>query len=150
PLLQLHGADDGCILPPQVDDRHRFAAPHARQSVPDVGHFLHIEAPRRSRNGSRHGPSSGSLDLRGETTGMGGAGRTLTWGCTGRGDGGISARYPEMHTLPTVLLVLVDRYPGRLAAVNLGLGDLAPQRLPPTATCLDTARNATGSRQRLS
>src|SRR5439155_23447119 len=29
PLLQLHGADDGCILPPQVDDRHRFAAPHA-------------------------------------------------------------------------------------------------------------------------
>jgi len=48
-----------------------------------------------------------------------------------------------MHTLPTVLLVLVDRYPGRLAAVNLGLGDLAPQRLPPTATCLDTASTAT-------
>jgi pimeloyl-ACP methyl ester carboxylesterase len=45
PLLQLHGADDGCILPPQVDDRHRFAAPHALEVVPDVGHFLHIEAP---------------------------------------------------------------------------------------------------------
>jgi pimeloyl-ACP methyl ester carboxylesterase len=45
PLLQLHGADDGCFLPPQVDDRHRFAAPHARQVVADVGHFLHIEAP---------------------------------------------------------------------------------------------------------
>ena len=42
--LQLHGADDGCFLPPQVDDRHRFAAPHARQVVADVGHFLHIEA----------------------------------------------------------------------------------------------------------
>ena len=45
PLLQLHGADDGCILPPQVDDRHRFAAPHTREVVPDVGHVLHIEAP---------------------------------------------------------------------------------------------------------
>jgi pimeloyl-ACP methyl ester carboxylesterase len=45
PLLQLHGADDGCFLPPQVDDRHRFAAPHTLEVVPDVGHFLHIEAP---------------------------------------------------------------------------------------------------------
>ncbi|WP_307076188.1 alpha/beta fold hydrolase [Streptomyces canus] len=44
-LLQLHGADDGCILPARVDDRHRFAAPHALEVVPDVGHFLHIEAP---------------------------------------------------------------------------------------------------------
>ena len=45
PMLQLFGADDGCFLPPKVDDRHRFAAPHAREVVPDVGHFLHIEAP---------------------------------------------------------------------------------------------------------
>jgi len=45
PLLHLHGADDHCILPPQVDDRHRFAAPHAMEVIPDVGHFLHIEAP---------------------------------------------------------------------------------------------------------
>ncbi len=45
PLLQLHGADDGCILTPQADDRHRFAAPHTLEVVPDVGHFLHIEAP---------------------------------------------------------------------------------------------------------
>ncbi|HVK20695.1 MAG TPA: alpha/beta hydrolase, partial [Actinokineospora sp.] len=45
PMLQLHGADDGCMLPSQVDDGHRFAAPRARQVVPDVGHFLHIEAP---------------------------------------------------------------------------------------------------------
>jgi pimeloyl-ACP methyl ester carboxylesterase len=44
-MLQLHGANDGCILPPQVDDRHRFAARHAMEVVPDVGHFLHIEAP---------------------------------------------------------------------------------------------------------
>jgi hypothetical protein len=36
-----------------------------------------------------------------------------------------------------------SRDPGRLAAVNLGLGDLAPQRLPPTATCLNTASTAT-------
>jgi hypothetical protein len=39
PLLQLHGADDGCILPSQVDDCHRFAAPRAggrprRRSLP--------------------------------------------------------------------------------------------------------------------
>ncbi|MDX3725985.1 alpha/beta fold hydrolase [Streptomyces caniscabiei] len=40
-----HGADGGCIFPPQVDDRHRFAAPHAMEVVPDVGHFPHIEAP---------------------------------------------------------------------------------------------------------
>jgi pimeloyl-ACP methyl ester carboxylesterase len=45
PMLQLHGADDGCVLPPRVDDRHRFAAPRASQVVPGVGHFLHIEAP---------------------------------------------------------------------------------------------------------
>jgi pimeloyl-ACP methyl ester carboxylesterase len=45
PLLQLHGADDGCILPQQVDDRHRFAASHALEVLPDVGHFLHLEAP---------------------------------------------------------------------------------------------------------
>jgi len=43
--LQLHGANDGCILPALVDDRHRFAAPHAMEVIPDVGHFLHIEAP---------------------------------------------------------------------------------------------------------
>lgn len=45
PLLQLHGYDDGCILPQQVNDSHRFAGPHALEVVPDVGHFLHIEAP---------------------------------------------------------------------------------------------------------
>ena len=45
PLLQLHGANDGCILPPQIDDRHRFAASHALEVIPDVGHFLHLERP---------------------------------------------------------------------------------------------------------
>jgi len=45
PLLQLYGANDDCILPAQVDDRHRFAAQHAMEVVPDIGHFLHIEAP---------------------------------------------------------------------------------------------------------
>ena len=44
PMLQLHGADDGCSLPPRVDDRHRFA-PREFEVVPHVGHFLHIEAP---------------------------------------------------------------------------------------------------------
>ncbi|MFI5622954.1 alpha/beta fold hydrolase [Nocardioides sp. NPDC051685] len=45
PLLQLHGADDRCILPPTVDDRHRFTGPHTLEVVPDIGHFPHIEAP---------------------------------------------------------------------------------------------------------
>lgn len=45
PLLHLHGAEDGCILAPDVDDRHRFAAPHAREVLPALGHFLQIESP---------------------------------------------------------------------------------------------------------
>lgn len=45
PLLQLHGADDGCVLPPAGDDRQRFAAAHAIDVVPGVGHFLHLERP---------------------------------------------------------------------------------------------------------
>ena len=45
PVLQLHGANDGCILPAQVDDQHRFAAQRTNEVVPDLGHFLHIEAP---------------------------------------------------------------------------------------------------------
>lgn len=45
PLLHIHGAEDDCILPPNVDDRHRFAGPHRRDVVAGLGHFLHIEAP---------------------------------------------------------------------------------------------------------
>jgi hypothetical protein len=58
------------------------------RSCPTLVTSCTSKPPRRSRNGSRHGPSSGSLDARGETTGMGGAGRTLTWRCRGRRDGG--------------------------------------------------------------
>ena len=44
PVLQLHGADDGCILPPTSDDDRRFT--HRELAVlPDVGHFLHLEDP---------------------------------------------------------------------------------------------------------
>lgn len=45
PLLALHGEQDGCVLPPSIDDRQRFAGPYERVLVPGVGHFLHIEAP---------------------------------------------------------------------------------------------------------
>lgn len=45
PLLHMHGAGDECILPPNIDDRHRYAAPHVREILPGLGHFLHIEAP---------------------------------------------------------------------------------------------------------
>ena len=45
PLLQLHGADDGCILPPRRDDHDRFAGEYSREIVPGVGHFLHLEDP---------------------------------------------------------------------------------------------------------
>lgn len=44
PLLQLHGADDGCIVPPTDADRRWFAE-RVLEVVPNVGHFLHIEAP---------------------------------------------------------------------------------------------------------
>lgn len=45
PLLQLHGADDGCVLPPSSDDRGRFGGPYEREVLPGVGHFLQIEEP---------------------------------------------------------------------------------------------------------
>lgn len=45
PLLQLHGADDGCVLPPSREDRRRFTGPYALEIMPGVGHFLHLEAP---------------------------------------------------------------------------------------------------------
>ena len=44
PLLQLHGARDGCIAPGGEADHRRFAA-RVLEVVPDVGHFLHVEAP---------------------------------------------------------------------------------------------------------
>lgn len=46
PTLALHGADDGCVLPPtRDDDRQYFAATFERAVLPGVGHFLHLEAP---------------------------------------------------------------------------------------------------------
>ena len=44
PLLQLHGADDGCVLPPDDRDAWRFAE-RVLEIVPGVGHFLHLEDP---------------------------------------------------------------------------------------------------------
>ncbi len=44
PLLQLHGADDGCMAPPTEADRRWFTE-RILEIVPSVGHFLHIEAP---------------------------------------------------------------------------------------------------------
>lgn len=44
PLLQLHGADDGCVLPPRKNDDHRFGA-RTLEIVPNTGHWLHLEAP---------------------------------------------------------------------------------------------------------
>ena len=44
PLLQLHGSDDGCIVPPTDEDRRLFDA-RVLEVVPNLGHFLHIEAP---------------------------------------------------------------------------------------------------------
>jgi pimeloyl-ACP methyl ester carboxylesterase len=44
PLLQLHGADDGCILVPNIDDARRFEQ-RELEIIPGVGHFLHLETP---------------------------------------------------------------------------------------------------------
>ena len=45
PLMQLHGAEDGCVLPPPNDDRRRFAGDYGRDVIARAGHFLHLEHP---------------------------------------------------------------------------------------------------------
>lgn len=45
PVLQLHGARDGCIYPPGDDDGHRFRA-RTYACMPNLGHFLHVEDPQ--------------------------------------------------------------------------------------------------------
>ncbi len=47
PLLALHGANDGCVLAPTIDDGERFAAPYDREIMDRLGHFLHLEDPAR-------------------------------------------------------------------------------------------------------
>jgi pimeloyl-ACP methyl ester carboxylesterase len=44
PLLQLHGSDDGCIASP-TDDDARWFTERVLEVVPNLGHFLHVEAP---------------------------------------------------------------------------------------------------------
>jgi pimeloyl-ACP methyl ester carboxylesterase len=44
PLLQLHGSNDGCIVPPTDEDRRWFDE-RVLEIVPSLGHFLHVEAP---------------------------------------------------------------------------------------------------------
>jgi pimeloyl-ACP methyl ester carboxylesterase len=44
PLLQLHGADDGCILPPSDADRRLFVE-RVLEVIPGAGHFVHLEQP---------------------------------------------------------------------------------------------------------
>ncbi|PFG48764.1 pimeloyl-ACP methyl ester carboxylesterase [Amycolatopsis sulphurea] len=48
PLLQLHGAEDTCILPETALTSVHWAGPHqAPQIWPEVGHFPHLEVPER-------------------------------------------------------------------------------------------------------
>lgn len=54
PLLALHGADDGCVLPPTIDDRRRFAAAYDRTP----GHSPSSRA-RTTRRHRYRGPGSG-------------------------------------------------------------------------------------------
>lgn len=53
PLLQLHGAADGCILPPTTDDSRRFAQ-RELAVLPGLGHFLHIEEPEEIASRIEH------------------------------------------------------------------------------------------------
>jgi pimeloyl-ACP methyl ester carboxylesterase len=52
PLLQLHGNDDGCIVPPTDEDRRLFDVP-VLEVMPNLRHFLHVEAPRHDRGARR-------------------------------------------------------------------------------------------------
>lgn len=45
PLLQLHGADDGCVLVSDDDDDGDLFDQRVRVVIPKVGHFMHVEAP---------------------------------------------------------------------------------------------------------
>lgn len=45
PVLQLHGADDGCVMPPSADDADRFRE-RVLEVIPDRGHFLQLEDPQ--------------------------------------------------------------------------------------------------------
>lgn len=45
PLLYLHGANDGCVLAPTIDDRDRFAREYEREVIDGLGHFMHVEDP---------------------------------------------------------------------------------------------------------
>ena len=54
PLLQLHGSEDGCIVPPTDEDRWLFDA-RVLEVVPNLGHFLHIGLPPRSPRASPAG-----------------------------------------------------------------------------------------------
>ena len=44
PLLQLHGEEDGCVLPPRDRDG-RYFRERVLEIVSGAGHFLHLEAP---------------------------------------------------------------------------------------------------------
>lgn len=44
PVLQLHGADDGCVAPPSGDDADRFGE-RVLEVIPNRGHFLQLEDP---------------------------------------------------------------------------------------------------------
>lgn len=44
PVLQLHGADDGCVLVSVDDDADLFDQ-RTRFVIPGAGHFLHVERP---------------------------------------------------------------------------------------------------------
>lgn len=44
PVLQLHGAEDGCVAPPSGDDADRFGE-RVLEVIPKLGHFLQHEDP---------------------------------------------------------------------------------------------------------
>lgn len=45
PFLYLHGQTDGCIDPEMAAGQERFFRDLTAEVVPEVGHFLHLEAP---------------------------------------------------------------------------------------------------------
>ena len=49
PVLQIHGAEDPCVLPSTAQDSAPWRGPDSRlELLSGIGHFPHLEAPEHT------------------------------------------------------------------------------------------------------